>query len=204
MPIVQATISSDVLTALISTVNAQAINPNTQAAFTSVSEYITWALQTLSQDALSRYPSSSVTSARSSMASAHTALMAALNPKPTVVGAEFSLTAGTPAYSPSAIGILSSGGTVTTTITVAFINGSYSGTITFSCVPLPGNASSVAAPTNITAAFSPTSRTSAGTTTLTLTITGSGLLTAGVYSYAIVGTDGTGLSNSCQLDLTMS
>lgn len=142
-------------------------------------------------------PTSSATIAQTALLSATIDLTAAINPTlPTAI--EFTITSTTPAS-------FAHGTTTTHTCTVTLAltpNPSWAGTVTFSAQCLSYDTSSPPVPFNITATFSPTTRTTAGNTTATVQVDAS--VPAGAYDFILIGTDGNGDSNGARVVITVT
>lgn len=197
--IVQATISSDALTSAINTVaDTNILDPTTGKQYVSVSDYVSKRLSSILMDVQTLHPSSTINSLKATLNSAQSAYNAAIAPI-APLGVDFSLTS----TNLSTVSIASTPATATATVTLAFINPGYSGTVTFSMIPAAGNA--LLGVSGWTVSFSPTTRTSAGTTTVSLSVPSLGILyVPGVYNFIVIGTDGSGLSNSCQISMVLT
>jgi hypothetical protein len=141
--------------------------------------------------ALLAFPPSAIVTAEATLTTAQAAVntaQAALNAltAPTLTGGfNFALSATNPT--------IAHGSSGTTTLTLALVDPSYTGTITFALLNPPAG---------IAATFSPSSLSAGGTSTGTITV-GSGV-TPGTYPLEIVGTDGGNLTNSCIFSLIVT
>ncbi len=133
---------------------------------------------------IQRFPDSATATAIT-LAASSAASATALTRPVTTGNIEFTITTTNPAS-------IANGSTGTCTVTLTLApNPSWTGTVTFS---LPTNSQ------GITATFSPTTRTTAGTTTATITVPSG--VTPGTYNYVIIGTDGFGIQNSAVVNVT--
>lgn len=135
---------------------------------------------------IARFPDATTLSLQAAAQSASLAQIAAYNPQ--VPGAiEFTITSTNPPAIPDG-----SSDVCTTTLTLS-PNPSWTGTVTFSFVDLSGN--------GITGVFSPTTRTTAGNTTCTVSVPS--LVATGSYDCAIVGTDTNGISDEAIISVSV-
>lgn len=135
--------------------------------------------------ALSAYPPTGLAAAMATAASANSAVGSLAFPQLNG-GFQFQVTCTN--------ATIAHGSSGTVTATLALVDPGYSGTVTFS-VSSPGAI-------GITAVFSPTSLSAAGTSTGTISVTSG--TPPGSYVVEIIGTDGTGLTNNCYITIVVT